>query len=186
MASRTLGVFGVREMMFGDNESFDYAQCADCGSVSIIEVPTNLADYYSGRYYSFTRDPQEVMGRPGVAQALSVVGRSILFGRRLVGTGVQRTLPVRQAQTVISLFESVRLAGLNQGRRSRLLDVGSGSGDLVYALSLTGLTVTGVDPFGTDRAFDTGATLRRATIDDLDDEFDLIMLHHALEHVPDP
>lgn len=186
MASRTLGVFGVREMMYGDDESFSYAQCADCRSVFIMEVPSNLADYYSERYYSFKRDPQVVMGRPGVAQALSVVGRSILFGRRLVGVGVRRALPVRQAQTVISLFESVRLAGLSQGQQSRLLDVGSGSGDLVYALSLTGLSVTGVDPFGTDRAFDTGATLRNATIDDLDDEFDLIMMHHALEHVPDP
>ena len=174
--------------MFGLGESFRYGRCRECGSVFIAEVPGDLADYYSSKYYSFDIDPEALMGRPGVSRAVAALGRSTLFGRRLLSRAVRRTVAVRQVRTTLALFESVALAGLSRGHESRVLDVGCGSGALVYALSLAGLhDVAGVDPFvDADRTFDTGARLLRKDLPEVDGVFDLIMLHHSLEHVPSP
>lgn len=176
------------EMMFGLDESFRYARCADCASLFIQEIPLDLVDYYSTKYYSFNLDPEAVIGRRGVAQAVGLVGRSVLLGHNVIGRGVRRAIGVRQVQTTMALFESVRLAGLPRGRESRVLDVGSGSGALVYALSLVGLReVTGIDPFNeTDRTFDTGAQVRARDLSEVQGSYDLVMLHHCFEHVPDP
>ncbi len=175
-------------MMFGLDETFRYGSCRECGSVFILEVPEDLADYYSTKYYSFELDPQAVMGRAAVAPAVAALGRSTLLGRNLLGRAVRRSIGVRQVQTTAALFESVRLAGLSRGRDTRVLDVGSGSGALVYAMSLAGVrNVTGVDPYiDQDRTFDTGARLLRRELGLVDGQYDLIMLHHCLEHVPDP
>src|ERR1019366_7234992 len=43
----------AREMMFGTREEFTYAECADCGTLELLEVPENMAPYYAGSYYSF-------------------------------------------------------------------------------------------------------------------------------------
>lgn len=180
--------FDLIETMFGLDKSFRYGSCPDCASVYILDVPEDLANYYSSElYYSFEPDPQSLMGRPGVAHGLAITGRSVLFGHNVLGTAVRHTLRARQVQTAMSLFASIRLAGLPRGRESRVLDVGCGSGTLVYALSLVGLPeVTGVDPFGVGRVFDTGARVLQRDLSEVEGEYDLIMLHHALEHVPAP
>ena len=183
--------FVVQEMMFGLDEFFDYGTCPECRSVFILDVPDDLGEYYSTKYYSFDMDPQAAMGRPFVAQILRAAGRSSLLGHNGVAAIVRhlgRVARVRQVETTLALFESIRLAGLARGAQSRVLDVGSGSGALVYALSLLGLPeVTGVDPFNDeDRIFDTGARVLRRELSAMTGSYDLIMLHHSLEHVPDP
>ncbi|WP_460932664.1 class I SAM-dependent methyltransferase [Phycicoccus ginsengisoli] len=174
-------------MMFGLAEEFEYVQCDACATLYIARVPQDLADYYSTKYYSFDMDPEAVMGRPGVAQAVRALGRSVIFGRDRLAP-LARRIPVRQLHTTIALFETVRLAGLPRGRSSAVLDVGCGSGALVYALSLVGVrTVHGVDPFNEgDREFRTGACVLSRGLEEVEETYDLIMLHHSLEHVPDP
>jgi SAM-dependent methyltransferase len=72
------------------------------------------------------------------------------------------------------------LAGARRG--DRILDVGSGSGNFVAMLHLRGYrTATGVDPFA-----EPGQFTRRATISDVEGEFDLILFNDSLEHVPKP
>ena len=178
----------LREMMFGLDECFRYARCPDCASVFIHQIPEDLADYYSTKYYSFDLDPQAVMGRAGVSQAVALVGRSVLLGHNVLGRSLHRLVSMRQVQTTLALFESIRLAGLPRGKESRVLDIGSGSGALVYALSLVGLgEVTGIDPFNdSDRVFDTGAQVLRCDLSEVRGAYDLIMLHHCFEHVPNP
>jgi SAM-dependent methyltransferase len=66
--------------------------------------------------------------------------------------------------------------------------VGSGNGATLLKMSLHGFTnLTGIDPFMT---CDCGAIgpvrLLRATLQDLDSQFDLVMFNHSLEHMPDP
>src|SRR3954454_2934902 len=168
------------EMMFGLGERFDYLTCADCASLFIREVPDDLAAYYSAPYYSLEVDPEVVLGRPGVKQLVALLGRSTLFGSGRVSR-TARVVPVRQLRTLVTLLESVRLAGLPGGRDTRVLDVGCGAGALVFALGLAGMrAVTGVDPFlAADRTLPTGATVLRRTVDDVDGSFDLVMLHHS-------
>lgn len=40
-------------MMFGFRNEFTYIECAVCGTVQIEEVPTDIAEYYPGDYYSY-------------------------------------------------------------------------------------------------------------------------------------
>lgn len=142
-------------MMFGLDETFTYDRCADCGTLYIRVVPATLADYYSTKYYSFDLDPEAVVGRPGVRQGVAAIGRSIMTGHGVLGRVAHRLAPVRQVQTTLAMFGSVRTAGLPRGASSRVLDVGCGSGALVYAMSLAGLDVTGVDPFNSSTARST-------------------------------
>jgi SAM-dependent methyltransferase len=49
------------------------------------------------------------------------------------------------------------------------------------------VNMTGIDPYlPEDRHFDGGSRILRRAIEEMDGQFDLIMLHHSFEHVPDP
>jgi len=174
--------------MFGTGEVFGYAECGDCGTLFIEEIPPDLTPYYETEsYYSF-EDPMTRLGRPGVAPAVSLVGRAALFGpHRLVSYAAAR-VPGSEVRTLVSILEAVRLTGLERGKETRVLDVGAGSGILVFALSRAGLGhVVGIDPFTeADRTLPGGAQLLRRDLGEMTGEFDLVMLHHSLEHVPDP
>ncbi len=175
-------------MMFGLGEPFPYAECPQCGTVRLLTVPDDLSPYYPNAYYSLDLDPHVVLGRAPVRQFVTLIGRSAVGGRAVLARAARAALRKRQFQTLMSLLDSVALAGLPSGRSSAVLDVGCGSGVLVYALSLAGLSnVTGIDPFApADRVLDTGARLLRRDLADMDGRFDLVMFHHSLEHVPDP
>jgi SAM-dependent methyltransferase len=185
---RVARVLQVREMMFGLDEEFAYAECAGCGTCRLLNLPGDLNHYYPRDYYSVDLDPERELGRRGVRQFATAVGRSRLLGRDLVGRSSVTLLRRRQFQTLMSLLGSVRRAGLPQGPDTRILDVGSGSGMLVYELSLSGLhDVTGIDPFGgDDRTLDSGARLLKRELDEVDGRYDLVMFHHSFEHVLDP
>jgi SAM-dependent methyltransferase len=178
----------AREMMFGRDESFTYLVCADCGTLALEEMPEDMGQYYPADYYSIDTDPEVALGRPGVRQFATSVARSILFGRRTVASAAQRVVRMRQFHSFVSVVDSVAFAGLPAGRTSAVLDVGCGSGIIVYALSLAGIRSSlGVDPFAPgDRTFHTGARLLRRNLEEMEGTFDLVMFHHSLEHVPDP
>jgi SAM-dependent methyltransferase len=178
----------AREVMFGLDEKFNYACCPGCGSLYITTIPDDLADYYSTKYYSFDIDPEEAMGGRLAARAVATIGRSVLFGSGRLADALVRATGRRQVQTLATLFTSVRRAGIPQGRETRILDVGAGSGSLVFALGLAGLAdVTGIDPFNAgDRTFSTAGRVLRRSLADVEGRFDLVMLHHSFEHVPDP
>jgi SAM-dependent methyltransferase len=174
--------------MFGRDESFTYLVCADCGTLALEEMPEDMGQYYPEDYYSIDTDPEVALGRPGVRQFATSVARSILFGRRTVASAAQRVVRMRQFHSFVSVVDSVAFAGLPAGRSSAVLDVGCGSGIIVYALALAGIRSSlGVDPFApADRTFDTGARLLRRDLGEVEGAFDLVMFHHSLEHVPDP
>ena len=49
--------FNVKECDLGIGTMHKYSRCAHCSSISILEVPQNLADYYvSEDYYSFQEE----------------------------------------------------------------------------------------------------------------------------------
>ena len=127
-------------MMFGLGERFDYLSCESCGSVALAEPIDALENYYPTDYYSIDLDPERTLGRLGVRQMVRQVGRSILVGGGRRASLASRVVGRRQFHTLVSLFRSVKLAGLTKGENTAILDVGCGSGMLVYALGLSGLT----------------------------------------------
>jgi SAM-dependent methyltransferase len=175
--------------MYATGEEFCYDRCSGCSSLWLRDPPADLAPYYPQTYYSVSQDPQHMLGRFPIRPVVGAVGRSALLGRGTLASAFGgATRGRREVQTLLSIYRSVRAAGLPRGEASRVLDVGAGSGLLVYAMSLARLgEVAGVDPFGPpDRRFDTGAWVRRADLSEVDGTWDLVMLHHTLEHVPSP
>ena len=75
-----------------------------------------------------------------------------------------------------------RLRGLT------MLDVGCATGDFLVAAAREGIAGRGVElsAFAAARAGGRGLTVRRGTIEDVDDgPFDVVHASHVLEHVPD-
>jgi hypothetical protein len=181
-------VLAVRENMFGIEQEFDYSVCAGCGSLALISIPEDMSPYYPANYYSVDLDPEKALGAPGVRQFARLVIGSVLWGRGVISGTATALVPRRQLRTMVSVLSSIRRAGLVNGRKARVLDVGCGSGMLVFALGLAGIEdVTGVDPFmSAERALSTGGRLLRQDLSDVEGLYDLIMFHHSFEHVPDP
>lgn len=186
-ASRSLQ---IPEQMFGMPEVFTYLECDHCGSLFIETVPESMDRYYdASAYYSFDEDPVAVMGRAGVRQVVKAVGRAVFFGPRRAVAMAASAVPSREFRTLVAMLSSVRLAGLPHGLKSSVLDVGAGSGSLVFALDLVGLSaVTGIDPFAeADRRVGSHGQLFRRDLSEMEGgAWDLVMLHHSLEHVPSP
>lgn len=77
--------------------------------------------------------------------------------------------------------------------QARVLDIGSGDGELLEAFRDRGCQVLGVDPDGRSRDFcaDKGLTVLAGTAEQppeelTDRQFDLVIMSHSLEHCLDP
>ncbi|MGZ7068006.1 MAG: class I SAM-dependent methyltransferase, partial [Methanobacterium sp.] len=71
---------------------------------------------------------------------------------------------------------------------SKILDVGTGSGNLLYALNKIGFKhLTGIDPYIKEDIHDNSISIFKKTIHELkeDEKFDLIIFDHSFEHIPD-
>ena len=166
--------FSAREMMFGFRDQFTYFECKGCGCVQIERVPENLAKYYPNTYYSFQNSSplKSYLKRQWAARAF--------HGKGLVGGLVARCLGPQQA------VESVRRT--NPPFDAAIVDVGSGSGELLYLLSSLGFRdLTGVDPFlEKDSVTPEGIKLWKKELAALDGQFDMLMMHHSFEHTLAP
>ena len=188
----------AREMFAGTRDEFDYVECAACGTLQIREVP-DLRPYYSGDYYSLR--PPEQAGGAGLKRRLAHRAGSFIRGRvagyysgrrRRFGElrrPLGRLLAARAGRVIVGFpdyLKETRLdLRLNPG--SGILDVGSGAGSTLLALSHFGFRdLVGVDPFvATDVVYESGVRVLKAELSDLTRQFDLILANHSLEHVPD-
>jgi SAM-dependent methyltransferase len=166
------------EMMFGTGERFTYRRCLNCGSMNIGEIPADLSRHYQDGYYSFTTDPS--MRNRAKQFAHRLRARYALWKR---GGVPGRLLHQRFPDPLLS-----SLGALELDTSVRVLDVGCGSGSMVYTLGELGFgRVLGVDPFA-DRyiLFPSGAEIRKTGLSDVAETFDLVMFHHSFEHMDDP
>lgn len=173
----------VREMQFGTQESFTYLECVSCGSLQIQTVPLDLARHYPPAY--LTRGSSEMA--PGVSLRESVHGfvrrqrTAYLFGQEWNPIGWAASKMRRD-----ELEPHLRsLRAVTVRKESRILDVGCGPGYLLDRLRETGHEhLQGQDPFQEWTV--PGIQVHRGMLNSLPGQFDLIMLHHSLEHTPDP
>jgi 2-polyprenyl-3-methyl-5-hydroxy-6-metoxy-1,4-benzoquinol methylase len=137
--------------------------CTGCGLVHSYPIPTEdeLNAYYRKQY----RSDYKMAYTP------------------------QRKHIIRYARNAMSRIE--RLKQFTNTNVS-LLDIGSGSGEFVYAAQLAGFDVRGIEPHEgysnyTRKTFDVPvitSTFQDADI--ADESFDVITLHHVLEHLQYP
>jgi SAM-dependent methyltransferase len=158
-------------MMFGGDESFGYFQCSECSCLQITEQPADMARYYSGNYYSH----QNSKGFRGYIEGIR--DRYSLTGRGLVGKMLDAVFPNQAMKSLHSL----KIA-----RDARILDVGCGSGALLFGLQACGFRyLVGADPFS-NPVSGNGVEIRNQEIGEMEGVFDLVMFHHSFEHVWEP
>ena len=168
--------FLLTESMFETWESFRYFECSSCGCIQIVDIPADLARYYPPDYYSLAQP-----GHSGLHKLLKSSVLSYVGGERSILGALLYALRLRPVD--VPWMEA---AAVKTG--SRILDVGCGSGWRLVDLSAAGFSsLLGIDLFLEEElVFESGLTIRKAELEQIDGTFDLIMLHHSLEHMPDP
>jgi SAM-dependent methyltransferase len=173
----------VREMNFGSEEPFWYLECVNCGTLQIRAVPADLSRHYPpdylGSYNGFD------------SPSIDTLRTSIhdFIQRQRTHFLLRGWTPIGWAATKVYMDELaphlLALRPINLRKTQRILDVGCGPGYLLYRLQQSGYKhLFGQDPFQKETV--PGIRVHRGSLDDLLGQFDLIMLHHSLEHAPDP
>ncbi len=169
-------------MMFGSREVFEYEFCNDCGSLQLGEIPEDLSKHYPAGYYAHAlpeADWRERLKRPLAALRIALVLFTpevffrLLCSLPIVGFFME-THPLRALRSV------------TLDRRSRIVDVGGGRGVMLRGLRALGFrNLTCVDPYLRFSGQRDGIRFISCTLGDLTETFDVVMYHHALEHVVD-
>lgn len=174
--------FNAREMMFGTRDTFDYFECAQCGTVQICDVP-DLSRHYPKGYLAFD---SKVDIAANLSRRLSAkpIGKHLLEGKSKLGKFIVESRPWVKDHFPASMREYPMGLDFN----SRILDFGCGSGKLLQSLHYFGFNyLTGADAFiEKDIFYPTGVKIYKSKLKELEPVFDLIMLHHSFEHLPDP
>ncbi|EKD25816.1 MAG: hypothetical protein ACD_79C01490G0003, partial [uncultured bacterium] len=169
--------YQVREMMFGFNDIFDYIECAKCGCLQIDTIPDNLQKYYPGNYYSFNdkqRDNFVISFLKKCHKKYHLTNKSVIgfiFSKFFKEPYYYRWLKPT-----------------NVNFNSKILDIGCGMGKLLLELHLDGFNnLKGIDPFiNKDIIYKNGVSILKKEIHEMKEPFDLIMLNHSFEHMPEP
>lgn len=171
--------YEVKEMQFGLRERFSYFQCSNCECLQITEVPADMSAYYPANYYSFLSSSPEKSQNPIIRWIKAQRNRHAVSGRGFPGRLFYKFFPAGKLRLLSRI-------GLTE--ESSVLDVGCGSGTILYDLKELGFrNVLGVDPYiSEDIEYRNGLKILKKDIHGVDGKWDLIMFHHSFEHIPDP
>jgi len=170
------------EMMFGSRDEFDYFECLNCGSLQIAEVPLDLGRHYPSDYLGVatadSNSPPESVGM--LRKLLRIQRSSYLMGRPNYLGWVVTKLGPNYFPYPWNWLKNTKITPT-----SEILDVGCGPGSLLDALHRQGFSrAVGQDIF--QKWTLPGVTIFRKPLAALSGQYDLIMLHHSFEHMPDP
>lgn len=172
--------FTAREMFFGTRESFEYFECAHCGTLQIVEVPQDLGRHYPENYYSYSATEKR---SSDLEVKLRRLRTDHWLGHSEALTGRSLAYLSQRKPEYIYWFQHLGLS-----TASKILDVGCGAGQFLLTLRRDGFScLKGLDPF-LPGPINHGAslTISSSGIDTEHDQYDLIMFHHSLEHMVSP
>ena len=181
------GLFQSRDRVHGLPGVFTVFQCHRCSAVFYLP---RLGDQELASYYP------EIYGRYRVSRSLDK--RSYRGIRRFIlenhyGYPSLKGGDPSQAKKWIALFLSLFMAkdAIPHRGEGKFLDIGCGGGSYLYRLKQWGWNVYGVEPSGTGaaQAQSLGLNVHHGQIQDArfpDSFFDVVRLHHVLEHLTDP
>ncbi len=158
-------IITAREMMFGRREEFSYLECASCGTIQLLNVP-ELGAYYPPEYLSMGRiDDIDIAATTSRRIAARFAGRYLRGEHCLIGKTVLALKPW------VADHYPPSLRPIKLSAKSRILDVGCGTGDAFVSREITTPSGIRIKPQG---------------LAEIEGEYDLVMLHHVFEHLPDP
>lgn len=163
-------VIKARERMLQLSGEFAYRECLSCGSLQLMDIPENLADYYPvDSYYS----QLPLVPSPFWKNQLKTFRLKLYLS-----TGWDFLAP----------SYGYFLKKIEPNRSDRIADIGCGNGQLIYELYSSGFqNLEGFDPFIPEtRKLNSNLTLWKKSFEEAEGLFDLIMIHHAFEHMADP
>lgn len=161
----------AREMMLGLRTPFVYQECSNCGVLCLSELPSDIAKYYPPNYYSLCLKVQATGGM-----------RKLFYRAHLAWPRLMHH--IYPCGAPLAAF-----AGLRPKRKScKVLDVGSGNGELIGALRDLGIDAMGIDTYLSGDTYDRhGVRVMRCDLHSLGSagkRWNIIMFHHSLEHIP--
>ncbi|HOI93355.1 MAG TPA: methyltransferase domain-containing protein [Syntrophobacter fumaroxidans] len=170
--------YTAREMMYGSRDEFEYFECGNCGCLQIMAIPDDLQKYYSTQYYSFKNQP--------------LAPRTILqkIYNNVKNQRVKCLVRNWKALGTLSFMIygkpiPVWLKRMDISYSSHIVDIGCGSGSILLSLQKSGYTnLVGIDPFINDSIiYNERLKIIKQQLCELDGKYDLIMMHHSLEHI---
>jgi SAM-dependent methyltransferase len=165
----------VSQQLLDAGEVFEYLECTKCGTVQIVTLPDAMERYYPSDY----RPP--LAGSNRVRRFLRRQRWAAIRGSRWNLLG--RLLAWRRRRPEWSSW----MIATGVSPESRILDVGSSDGALLRSLAEMGFQdLTGIDPFIDGDLVAGPVRIYRRSIDRMAGRYDLVLLDHSLEHVPDP
>jgi len=171
-------------MMIGTREPFTYRKCQACGSLSLFDRPDDMARFYpEDGYYSLDASAVARFDRPAGRAAAHAIWSMTTNATARPSRRILERGPIRQLVGAFDVLRPLRVVGLPLAG-ARVLDVGSGAGVSTAMLGALGCDVTGIDPFGPTWERPNARQIR-ASLDDIEGTWDIIMFHHSLEHIPD-
>jgi SAM-dependent methyltransferase len=170
-------------MMFGLKDEFNYLECGNCHCLQLTDIPGDLAKYYPEDYYSYFRKGEEHYIRQGFSKTLKRKLKKGLLDHYLRGKSPIGKMLAPKFRGYYPWIKKDMLTS-----HSNILDVGCGAGELLLKMHNDGFRrLTGLDPFiKEDIHYNCGIIIHKKTLDQLGGKYDLIMMHHAFEHMDEP
>ena len=159
----------------GWGDEFSYIQCANCRCLQISIVPDDLARFYPAHYQSFN---VQIIPQHGWRACLGARrDYTMSTGKGNIGKFLNRLIPAKA--------DLLSMASVPAEKTMKILDVGCGRGALLSTLRRAGFSrLMGIDPYvSQDIEILPGLFVRKLSLEQVQEQFDLIMFHHVFEHI---
>lgn len=166
--------YTFKERMFRLEETFEYFECSACGCLQIAEFPQDMSKYYPKNYYSYNFP---TVKRNSIRNFLRLKrNHYYLDGKGIIGKIVAKFFPFQVLETIGQ--------ALCLNKNMKILDVGCGKGILLKEFREIGYkNLYGVDPYNEREIDEDFIKIYNKNLNEINDKFDVIMLHHSLEHI---
>jgi ubiquinone/menaquinone biosynthesis C-methylase UbiE len=168
--------FTVPELQLGLKHLFHYQQCGACKTMQLLDPPEDFSVYYPNEdYYSFN---MVLDTKPDRLRKIKT--DYLLFGKQPIIGGLMSI-----GYKMNEFYEWLKYTKAKY--TDAILDVGTGNGSLLARFYKMGFrNLTGIDPFINESQDHGSIKVLKKDIFDVTEQYDVVMMHHSLEHMTDP
>lgn len=170
--------FRVKERMLNSGDSFEYLECARCGTIQLNEDIPQINSYYDSRY-----EPHNNI----IKKENRIVDRII---HHVLFSFLMCICRFERIAAIMRRFFSgyMCIAKIRPNRNARILDVGCGDGSWLNDMRRCGFRkLTGIDLFAPKNDLE-GIRIISGDIfsDEIEGKYDVITFHASFEHMDNP